>query len=90
METIVEVILGAAGFEVAETGSGACPFVYGDEETYLAAKAANEPAQGIIGHVGREAFDEAVLEAGAPYRRDDGSYRFENRYRYVAGTRPGV
>jgi SAM-dependent methyltransferase len=33
------------------------------------------------------ATEERVREAGAPYRRADGSYRFENRFRYVVATR---
>lgn len=81
-------LLGAADFEVGESGTVSCPFVYPDEEAYVAAQAANGPAQGVIAQIGQEAFDEAITEAGEPYRRDDGSYRLENEYRYVSGIRP--
>jgi SAM-dependent methyltransferase len=33
------------------------------------------------------ATEDRVREAAAPYRRADGSYRFENRFRYVVATR---
>jgi hypothetical protein len=33
------------------------------------------------------ATPEVVARAAAPHRRPDGSYRFENRFRYVVATR---
>jgi SAM-dependent methyltransferase len=87
-EGVLEEMLGEAGFEVTESGSVEVPFVWVDEETFLAAQAATGAAQRIIGNVGRAAFYEAMLDVGERYRQDDGSYRFENQYQYVAGMRP--
>ena len=79
---------GADEHEVTESGSVKVPFVWADEETFIAAQAATGAAQRVITSVRQEAFDVAMLEAGAQYRQDDGSYRFENQYQYVAGMRP--
>jgi hypothetical protein len=87
-EGALEELLGAANFEVGESGTVSCPFVYPNRESYVAAQAANGPAQGVIAQIGQAAFDDAIAEAGEPYRRHDGSYRLENSYRYVAGIRP--
>jgi hypothetical protein len=36
-----------------------------------------------VGHSGEHRVREAIAAAAAPYRRPDGSYRFENRFRYL-------
>jgi SAM-dependent methyltransferase len=87
-EDVLEEMLGEAGFEVTESGSVEVPFLWVDEGTFLAAQAATGAARRIIANVGRETFDEAMIDAGERYRQDDGSYRFENQYQYVAGMRP--
>jgi hypothetical protein len=38
-------------------------------------------------HVSDDALRQVIAEAAAPFRRPDGSYRFENRFRYVIATR---
>jgi hypothetical protein len=40
-----------------------------------------------IEHSGEERVRAALCEAGAPFRRPDGSYRLENRLRYVIARR---
>ena len=40
---------------------------------------------GAIDAVGEAASRAAITAAAAPFRRDDGSYRFENVFRYVIG-----
>ncbi|HEV3403670.1 MAG TPA: hypothetical protein VG073_05240 [Gaiellaceae bacterium] len=40
--------------------------------------------------VGRELFDETLVAAAAPLRREDGSLRLDNFFRFAgARTRPG-
>jgi SAM-dependent methyltransferase len=36
-----------------------------------------------VEHAGADAVRRTTVEAAAPFRRPDGSYRFENRFRYV-------
>ena len=42
---------------------------------------------GAIETVGESGSRAAITAAAAPFRRGDGSYRFENVFRYVIGTR---
>ena len=39
-------------------------------------------------HVSDDALRQVIAEVAAPFRRPDGSYRFENRFRYVIAVRP--
>ena len=41
------------------------------------------PVDAIVAGAGFEASTEAIAKAAAPFRRPDGSYRFENKFRYV-------
>ena len=36
-----------------------------------------------IEHSGEEAVRKTIIEAAAPFRRPDGSYSFQNRFRYL-------
>ena len=51
------------------------------------ARAARVPGRRAVGgaleRLGEAEVRRRVVEAAAPFRRDDGSYRFENRFRYV-------
>lgn len=61
------------------------PYAFPDRDALDDALRALVPAYGIGLDVGEPVIPEAVA-AAAPYRRADGSYRFENRYRYVVFT----
>jgi hypothetical protein len=38
--------------------------------------------------VSEDAVRHVIADAAAPFRRPDGSYRFENRFRYLIAARP--
>jgi len=40
-------------------------------------------AAAAIAHAGEPAVRRAVMEGAEPFRRPDGSYRIENRFRYL-------
>ena len=42
-----------------------------------------------VEHSGFSAVRAALVDAAAPFRRADGSYRFRNTYRYLVGATPG-
>ncbi|MDX6476337.1 MAG: hypothetical protein QOH95_1848 [Gaiellaceae bacterium] len=76
-------LLSAAGFDTLLVADVATPYEYTDESTYLRAWSAPGPCVMAIRQVGQEAFDKAILDASAPFRRDDGSYRLENIFRFA-------
>ena len=69
--------LAAAGLEPVSEGEVDVPYESPDLATLERA---------IVDGAGFEASRDAVAEAAAPFRRPDGSYRFENRFRYVIAT----
>jgi SAM-dependent methyltransferase len=72
-----------AGFRVEIVADAAGPFTYPSEEVALQALTSSGPAVDIIHRVGGDAVTEAILNGIAPYRRSDGSYRFENTWRFA-------
>jgi SAM-dependent methyltransferase len=76
-------LLEAAGFETLIVADVSTPFEYADESTYLRAWAAPGPCVMAARQAGQEAFDKAVVDAGAPFRRADGSYRLDNIFRFA-------
>lgn len=62
------------------------PYAFSDRAALERALHALVPAYGVDTEVGEPVVAETVATAVAPYRRADGSYRFENRYRYVVFT----
>ena len=43
---------------------------------------------GVDDHAGEAAARTVIVQAAAPFNRPDGSYRFENRFRYLIAARP--
>jgi SAM-dependent methyltransferase len=84
-EGALATLLDEAGFETLLVADVSTPFEWADEPTYLRAWAAPGPCVMAVRHVGREAFDEAILAASVPFRRDDGSYRLNNIFRFAVG-----
>jgi SAM-dependent methyltransferase len=54
-----------------------------DDDTLLRGLTAPGTVVATIAAVGEEAVRRAILDAAAPFRRGDGSYRIENRFRFV-------
>jgi len=78
-----------AGFEVAIVADAAAGFSYPDEPTALRGLLSAGPCVKATAHAGEDAVRQATLESIAPYRRDDGSYAFENVWRFAIGRRVG-
>jgi SAM-dependent methyltransferase len=73
-----------AGLELTAHDSVAVPFEAPDEERMVLAMLFDARAYGVPEHAARE----AIVTAAEPFRRRDGSYRFENAFRYVTARRP--
>lgn len=80
----LEGLLAETGYEPVDSLEVPAPFVYTNQEHYLQAALSSGPGQGILEQIEESTAHEALLEAGAPFRRDDGSYRFDNTFRVVA------
>ena len=59
------------------------PFQAPDQKKLERAMLAPGAILPAIEHSGEERVRKAVVEAAAPFRQADGSYRFANRYRYL-------
>ena len=64
----------------------AVPYEVADQEELEVAFLLDARGYGAIEAVGERGSRAAITAAAAPFRRDDGSYRFENVFRYVIGT----
>ena len=76
-----------AGFEVEIVADAAAAFVYPDEPTALRGLLSAGPCVKAIAHAGEEAVRDATLESIAPYRHEDGSYAFDNVWRFAIARR---
>jgi len=77
-----------AGLRVVDEGDVACPFVFPSSEIAWRANASAGPVQPAIAHSGEAAVRATFTEASRRHARPDGSIRFENVFRWVAGVRP--
>jgi SAM-dependent methyltransferase len=78
----LEALARRAGLEPAEAGDVDVPYEAPDQET-LERAFLNDAAFGALQRLGEAATRRLIVEAAAPFRRRDGSYRFENRFRYL-------
>jgi SAM-dependent methyltransferase len=79
---VLDDLLRPAGFRPLSTARIAVPFVAADQDTLEAAFLADSdppPAR-------REQARRAIIDAAAPFRRGDGSYRLENEFRVIVAT----
>ena len=80
---VLEGLAVEAGLEPRGASEVDVPFEAPDEETLLRALLAPGGASLAIEHSGEQAVRKAIGDASAPFRRLDGSYRIENRFRYL-------
>ena len=71
-----------AGLEPRSAGDIEVPYEAPDQEALVQAFF-NDALFGVLQRLGEDEVRRLIVEAAAPFRRDDGSYRFENRFRYV-------
>jgi hypothetical protein len=72
-----------AGLEPEQAGEVDVPFQAPDQETLVRALLAPGGVAAAIAHSGEQAVLTAIVGAAAPFRRADGSYRIENKFRYL-------
>lgn len=84
----LETVAREAGLELTAAADVAVPYEVADQEELEDAFLLDARGYGAIDTVGEAASRAAITAAAAPFRRDGGSYRFENVFRYVIG-RPG-
>jgi len=82
----LEDLLERAGMEVLSSAEADCPFEYASFGMFWRAIVAAGPLQGALRCVGEGKLREAVRKDVHPYQRDDGSIRFDNRFRYVTAV----
>ena len=84
---VLEGLARQAGLDPVESDEVEVPFEVPDQATLERALLAPGSVAAAIDHAGEEATRRAIVEGSAPFRRPDGSYRFENVFRYVICTR---
>jgi SAM-dependent methyltransferase len=75
-----------AGLEPLEAGEVEVPFEARDFETLERALTIDVVQLDLLARVGETSVREAIAAAAAAFRRGDGSYRFENRFRYLIAS----
>jgi len=78
----LEALARRAGLEPAQAGDVEVPYAPPDQET-LEQAFLNDAAFGALQRIGEAETRRLIVETAAPFRRRDGSYRFENRFRYL-------
>jgi SAM-dependent methyltransferase len=79
---VLEELACAAGLRPRQAAEVDVPLELPDEATLQRAFLV-DAGPATVGHVGEDTVRRTTVEAAAPFRRPDGSYRFENRFRYV-------
>jgi SAM-dependent methyltransferase len=80
---VLEELVRQAGLEQIQAGEVDVPFEAPDRKTLARALLAPGAVTPAIEHSGEEPVRRAIIEAAAPFERPDGSYRIENRFRYL-------
>lgn len=79
----LEEMAAKASLAPAETAEMDCPWVYPDEETALRGLLSVGPAAKAIMTAGENRVKEAMLNALAPFRTEQGGYSLQNKFRYL-------
>jgi SAM-dependent methyltransferase len=80
---IIDALAADAGLSLLGAQDVPVPFVVADEAALQRAFLLDAILCGALDQAGEHAVRAAVADAAAPYRRPDGSYRFENVFRVV-------
>jgi SAM-dependent methyltransferase len=83
----LRTLVAGAGFDVEMVADAAGPFVYPSEAVALRGLMSSGPCVNVARQAGQQAVASAIRDAIAPYRRGDGSYRFENTWRFAIGRK---
>jgi len=85
---VCEGMLESAGFEVTERGSTSAIIEAANEDDLWKTLRSPGVVLPSIQHVGDDELRRQVMEAVAPFRADDGSYRLVNELVHVIATKP--
>lgn len=80
---VLEGLARQAGLDPVLSDEVDIPFEAGDDELLGRALLAPGAVVAAVERCGEEVVLQAILAAAAPFRRADGSYRIDNRFRYV-------
>jgi hypothetical protein len=80
---VLEDLARAAGLHPREADEVDVPYEVPDRATLERAFLVDAGFLGATMQAGEAVARTTILEAAAPFRRADGSYRFENRFRYL-------
>ena len=81
----LEAVAREAGLTVTAAHDVTVPYEVADRQELEDAFLLDARGYGAIAVVGETGSRAAITAAAAPFRRDDGSYRFENVFRYIIG-----
>jgi len=84
----LRALVAGAGFDVEIIADAAGPFVYATEEIAMRGLMSSGPCVDVVRQAGEDAVAKAIRDGIAPYRQADGSYRFENTWRFAIATKP--
>ncbi|HST25542.1 MAG TPA: class I SAM-dependent methyltransferase [Gaiellaceae bacterium] len=82
-EGALAALLESTGFKTLIVADVPTAYEHADEAAYLRAWHSPGPCVMAIRQAGVQAFDNAIIDAGAPFRREDGSYRLNNVFRFA-------
>jgi SAM-dependent methyltransferase len=85
---VVEQLLAGAGLVETASGEVDCPFVYPDLATAWRGQSSIGPFRRAIEIAGADAVRRTYVDALAPFRQADGSYRQNNVFRYLIAAKP--
>jgi SAM-dependent methyltransferase len=80
---MLEELAREAGLTPIEAFDATWAYDFEDEDALLTAMLSAGSAVAAVGQAGREPVAAAILDAVAPWRADDGSYRLENEWHYL-------
>lgn len=80
---LLEKMLTDASLTPVKSGDANAPFIFKNGDKALRAIASSGVGVRAIRQVGLDAFRSAVMPPIAPFRQPDGSYRMNNKFRYV-------
>jgi len=84
----VEQMVARAGLRLGGGGRVLCPFAYPDLESAVRGLLSMGVFDAAADYSGQRQVEKEVTEALHPYRRDDGSVRMLNVFRYTVAERP--
>jgi SAM-dependent methyltransferase len=86
---VLEAIATEAGLTPGDAFELTYAFDYPDRESLVRRLSSPGPVVLAIEHAGEPRVAEAIAHGLEPFRRDDGSYRLMNQWRYLVATAPG-